>query len=209
MTSDNQLAVNGNWYHVAGWYDGLSASVAINGMRVSAVCGSAPNLGSGPIVAGGPFYVGGILNNGNAVIEPFAGLIDEVRVRPVAAQPYVPGGRVSCPTGFTLIGTPGSRMAFCISSNKEPSQASYVASLAACYNKTPSERAEVCTTQQWTSACASGTPLSQPLGGGTYEWTLDFAYGSNHACMTSCNAWNDGSWCNPTTASYSYRCCLR
>ena len=75
----------GSWYHVAGWYDGLVVSVAVNGaVRATATCTN------GPLVAtpNNPFHVGGILVSPASVNEAYSGGIDEVRVRPTAAQPY-------------------------------------------------------------------------------------------------------------------------
>lgn len=200
---DGSIAVNG-WFHVAGWYDGLAVSVAVNGMRVSASCGSGGVLGSGPIIVGGGLFVGGLLTAGNVINEPFKGTIDEVRVRPVAAQSYVAGGRVTCPAGFTLIGTPGSRMAFCISSNKEPGPGNYALALQGCYNK--AEHAQICTTQQWGTACISGAVAPPGTMGGTYEFTADQGASSYSACYSSCDLQNSGTVCG---ASWAYRCCLQ
>lgn len=83
-TSSGSMIIPGNWTHVAAWYDGLQVTVAINGVvRGIASC---PN---GALVATpeGAFTVGGILN-GTTVTQPYAGLIDDVRVRTVAARNY-------------------------------------------------------------------------------------------------------------------------
>ncbi len=83
-TSGSYIASLGSWYHVTGWYDGLTANVLVNGLVRATV--SCPN---GPIAPtpNAPFHVGGIFMNNNSV-EPYQGAIDEVRVRQVAAQRY-------------------------------------------------------------------------------------------------------------------------
>ena len=76
----------GIWYHVAGWYDGLRVTVAVNGqIRGSAAC---PN---GPILPtpNGAFDVGAASVANMNVTEPYQGTIDEVRVRQVAALAYL------------------------------------------------------------------------------------------------------------------------
>jgi hypothetical protein len=83
-TSSGAGLTAGTWYHTSGWYDGVHAYLAINGVVVaSTFC---PN---GPVVAtpNAPFNVGGIYNGGT-VTEPYQGAIDEVRVRPTAAAPF-------------------------------------------------------------------------------------------------------------------------
>jgi hypothetical protein len=80
-TTGGQLGVSGGWVHVAGWYDGLTSSVAVD--AGPAVATSCPN---GP-VAPTPdalFSVGGLYVAPSTVSEPFFGSIDEIRVRPVA-----------------------------------------------------------------------------------------------------------------------------
>jgi hypothetical protein len=84
VTTSNLGLSPGNWYHIAGWYDGLAVSVAVNGaVKAAATCPG----GSVASSAGGPFHVGGI-PNGNQVAEDYAGKIDELRVRRHAAQAY-------------------------------------------------------------------------------------------------------------------------
>jgi hypothetical protein len=98
VTSSGVGLTAGTWYHVAGWYDGLRVTVAVNGKpQRTAIC---PN---GPLVeSSGPFHVGGI-QSGASVTEPYAGTIDEIRVRGTAPgihdQPgatYVQWGTSSC-----------------------------------------------------------------------------------------------------------------
>lgn len=85
ISTGNQITV-GDWIHVAGWYDGLSVSLSINGVvRATTSCTNGPVASSA-----GPFYVGGIFTAPSTVIEPYAGRIDEVRVRMDAAQQYRP-----------------------------------------------------------------------------------------------------------------------
>jgi hypothetical protein len=83
--SSGAAIVAGVWYHVAGWYDGVHAALSINGQTVASV--SCPN---GPVVSSlnAAFDVGGAGINGNAVVQPYQGAIDEVRVRAAAALPY-------------------------------------------------------------------------------------------------------------------------
>jgi hypothetical protein len=83
-TTNNTLNNTGRWFHVAGWYDGLNVYVAIDGhVRATASC---PN-GSITPTPMGAFDIGGLLTGGN-VTEDYSGRIDEVRVRPFAAQSY-------------------------------------------------------------------------------------------------------------------------
>jgi hypothetical protein len=76
-TGGSYISMPGVWHHVAGWYDGLSATVQVDGVVSASI--SCPN---GPILAipGAPFHVGGLLN-GLTVTEEYAGRIDEIRVR--------------------------------------------------------------------------------------------------------------------------------
>jgi len=77
-SSAGSLLQPGVWAHVAAWYDGLHAVVAINGqVQSSTAC---PN---GPVyypTTPGAFYVGADAGGR----ESYAGLIDEVRVRQTA-----------------------------------------------------------------------------------------------------------------------------
>ncbi len=84
------LTASGAWVHVAGWYDGLSVVVAINGrVAATAACTNGPIM---PTPAG-DLDIGGIVGAGGAVTDYFYGNIDELRVRPIAAQVYgAPGG---------------------------------------------------------------------------------------------------------------------
>ena len=84
LSAGNAVTNAGKWFHVAGWYDGLNATVSIDGtVRATAYC---PN---GPVMPtpNNAFHVGGI-PAGNNVTEDYSGRIDEVRVRQVAAQNY-------------------------------------------------------------------------------------------------------------------------
>jgi hypothetical protein len=84
-TTTGALVSAGSWSHVAGWYDGLVVSVAVNGaVRATATCTNGP-LAATP---NNPFSVGGILSSPTSVNEAYSGSIDEVRVRPTAAQRY-------------------------------------------------------------------------------------------------------------------------
>lgn len=78
--------------------------------------------------------------------------------------------RVSCPAGFTLIGTAGTAEAFCISTT--PAAAStWLAATTACYNQSP--KARLCSSSEWMMACvasASG-PNNMVNHGG--EWSAD------------------------------------
>lgn len=110
-------------------------------------------------------------------------------------------GRQSCPATYTLVGTPGSRSAFCISTN-EKTATNWQAAVSACYASSP--RATLCSAQEWSSACQAGA-----LANATddWEWVAGFGYydgavvlGSG-ACGVSSNA--------APSSSYAYRCCLR
>ncbi len=131
--------VPGNWYHVAGWYDNLRAVIAVNGtIRGSVSC---PNGAIAP-TPNASIDVGGIFANNN-VTQPYAGTIDELRVRQVAAQNYAPQtmayytqwGASSCtgPASTTLIGGisfanhsshPGNGPPLCVKKNAATGTAS-------------------------------------------------------------------------------------
>ena len=66
-------AATGAWYHVGGWYDGISVAVVIGGRL-----GALTPCSQGPIAAslGSPFHIGGLVDSGGAVTEPFKGEIE-------------------------------------------------------------------------------------------------------------------------------------
>jgi hypothetical protein len=110
------------------------------------------------------------------------------------------GGRTSCPSGFTLIGTSGSAEAFCISTSEETST-TWLNATTACYNKSPT-RARLCSASEWAMACVSGAPTGMT---GSWEWVADLV-NSNGNAMGS-------SGCASSTASsfpsHGSRCCFR
>lgn len=95
--------VVGTWYHVAGWYDGLFAYIAVNDVVLNST--SCPN---GPIAAtpSASLYIGGI--GGASVTEPYQGSIDDVRIRQSAAQV----ARVRYVSPWRLVTNSGTRVSF-------------------------------------------------------------------------------------------------
>ncbi len=83
-TSSGGPLIAGNWQHVAGWYDGLTVTVTLNGTILGAT--GCPN---GPITATptAAFNIGGVVA-GTVVTASYSGRIDELRVRQIAAQQY-------------------------------------------------------------------------------------------------------------------------
>src|SRR5206468_350039 len=76
----------GNWQHVSGWYDGLTVTVALNGVIVGAA-----GCANGPVAPtpNATFMIGGVLS-GMTVSAAYSGRIDELRVRQIAAQQFGP-----------------------------------------------------------------------------------------------------------------------
>lgn len=104
ISNGSPIQLNSNtWYHVAGWYDGLRVTVSVNGVvRATTYC---PN---GPVIPtpSAPFVVGAADASGT---NYFAGQIDELRVRPIAAQSNLS----SNPTQF-----PGSALLTAVQQNQ-------------------------------------------------------------------------------------------
>jgi hypothetical protein len=123
------------------------------------------------------------------------------------------GGRTSCPSGYSLIGTPGTLDAFCISTNEQGGGGgggedgdgvSWLQALTACYNKTP--RQTLCSVQQWTMACVSGLPNNMT---NNKEWVADAVDEDKGGAANM----GDGR-CDQLrgTSEYDfhvYRCCMR
>jgi len=109
------------------------------------------------------------------------------------------GGRTSCSSGFSLIGTAGSFEAFCISTHEEPA-ANWLDAVTNCYNKSPT-RARLCSAGEWAMACVSGIPSNMV---GNWEWVADLVV-SDAQVM-------GGGACNSVDRVVSYhvsRCCFR
>ena len=117
VTTSNLGIAAGNWYHVAGWYDGLTVSVAVNGtVHAVGMCRAGPLASS----ASGPFHVGGILN-GTSVTEDYSGKIDELRVRKIAAQAYS-SGLAAYVSPWTFVANDGRYYTFTHAFGAVPSQ---------------------------------------------------------------------------------------
>lgn len=110
------------------------------------------------------------------------------------------GGRTSCPTGFTLIGTVGSADAFCISTSVETAT-TWLGATANCRAKSP--KARLCDASEWVAACVDGTPS----GMGTQdEWVAEIFSSTNTILMGfgGCGGLFNASSAN----SYPSRCCF-
>ena len=83
------IAIASSWVHVAGWYDGIRASVSVNG-----IVRATTNCAVGPIIPtpNAAFVVGAADAAGTGY---FAGQIDELRVRPIAAKVFDSGNSPS------------------------------------------------------------------------------------------------------------------
>lgn len=128
------------WNHVAGWYDGLSAVVAVGGVIRSVVpCGKGPLAQTAP----GAIFVGAATGTPT---ETYLGLIDEVRVRHtapdiqgVARDPFPGSVLLSHQQKNQLnrwIGNPGRSWRLCY--RKAIHGASTATWAANCHNKGPS-----------------------------------------------------------------------
>ncbi len=112
-------------------------------------------------------------------------------------------GRDNCPAGFTLIGEKGTAEAFCISSNAEPSRY-WADAVAGCYGKSP--KAHLCTTAEWSTACAAGVHnMKIP----DFEWVSGVVGNKYGAALIG------GNTCSSVMSNASYpfqansRCCFR
>lgn len=74
-----------SWHYVAGWYDGINATVSLDGVIQSVQCKVSTTLGQGRVKASpGSILSIGAHYDGAAWTEGYRGEIDEVRVRPTA-----------------------------------------------------------------------------------------------------------------------------
>jgi hypothetical protein len=117
-------------------------------------------------------------------------------------SPITPTGRISCPEGFTLIGTAGSTEAYCISSKKE-SAATWLNANIACRGKTP--KARLCSASEWVAACVDGKAGPNNMTG-HWEWVADL-YDDHGQAMG--NPGCDSSYAYRLFSEGSYRCCFR
>lgn len=149
-----------------------------------------------------------ILGNGTSAVQVVApGTLGNVLTSngtTWVSQPAAGGGRTSCPTGFTLIGTSGSTEAFCISSNKEMG-ASWGAAHQNCRNKSP--QARLCTTSEWVAACLDGAAGPNNMVGQS-EWVAEIGYTNGQAIGmggSSCETANS----TLVSSANGSRCCFR
>lgn len=108
--------------------------------------------------------------------------------------------RTDCPQGFTLIGTPDSAEAFCISSTQETAS-TWLKAITNCYNKPT--KARLCSASEWAMSCAAEKIQNMT---GHWEWVSDS--GNNYGRiigLAGCDSFNGAT----VDAHYPSRCCFR
>jgi hypothetical protein len=110
-------------------------------------------------------------------------------------------GRTSCPANFSLIGTPGSAEAFCISSKAEPAE-TWLNAAKACRGKTP--KARLCSSSEWVSACVDGAAGPNNMTG-HWEWVADL-YDDHAQAMGSSGC--DSFYAYRLFSTGKSRCCF-
>lgn len=169
--------------------DGSARLPAVNGSQLTNL--NASNLATGSVNSA---RLGTGTANGTSFLRG-----DGQWVNPSTATNV---GRTTCPAGFSLIGTSGDPSAFCISTNEETS-ATWGNAVAGCYAKTP--KAQLCSTQEWATACVSGVPTAMT---GNYEWVADFGYNGSNAVQIGSSSCSNATVAAPATSAV-YRCCIR
>lgn len=116
-------------------------------------------------------------------------------------------GPVTCPTNFTLVGTPGKRGAFCITTAEQGGTGvSFSAATNACedYATSDGSHATICSYPEWHKACRAGVLTN---GTGNWEW-INQLPNSGWAMSignSSCDDWDDAA----VSTNYRYRCCIK
>jgi len=129
-------------------------------------------------------------------------------------------GLLSCPAGYTLVGTPSTLEAYCISTSQAPGSYTWNQATQNCYaNAGYATSAHLCSVEEWQTACVSGVPSMGHTGVG--DWVSGFTYNSSNNVNTialgqngfGCSAYPNGTngWLAnyPEGATYSYRCCFK
>jgi hypothetical protein len=142
-------------------------------------------------------------------------------------------GDTSCPPGYTLVGTPGSIEAFCISSTPEV-KALGLAGFKNCnagaapplnnptsISGSPVQNAHMCTPQEWAEACINAPGFQASATAGE-EWTFQLVFYNNGSSgqqsgirMNSninpgtCFAFSGDAGENFFSTQLPYRCCFR
>lgn len=123
------------------------------------------------------------------------------------------GGRAACPSGFVLVGEPGSLDAFCISSNAE-SPNTWINAAKACSSKSP--KARLCSSAEWLAACVEKTGTPGNNFGSTSDWITDFAsfQDTTNYLDPRVMGGQGVDQCNvgghfDSNLNKNYRCCLR
>jgi hypothetical protein len=111
-------------------------------------------------------------------------------------------GRTTCPSGFTLIGTPGSAEAYCISSSKE-GNLTWLDAVVACRKKTP--KARLCSASEWVAACVDGAEGPNNMKG-HWEWVADL-YDDHGQVMG--NPGCDSFYAYRLFSTGGFRCCFQ
>ncbi len=110
--------------------------------------------------------------------------------------------RTVCPAGFSLIGTPASAEAFCISAVQEISN-TWLGAITNCYNKPI--KSHLCSVDEWTMSCVAGDEGPNNMTG-HWEWLSDLSPGYGRIFgLAGCDSFNGA----PVAAKYTSRCCFR
>lgn len=178
---------------------------------------SALDIG-GDLDVGGSVNVGGeirlISNSGHVSLVPASGTSSTTYILPATdgtnGQFLTTNGsgilswttphRADCPQGFTLIGSPDTAEAFCISSTQETTS-TWLKAITNCYNKPT--KAHLCTASEWAMSCVAEKIKNMT---GHWEWVSDS--GSNYGRiigLSGCDSFNGAT----VDANYSSRCCFR
>lgn len=115
-------------------------------------------------------------------------------------------GKTSCPSGMSIVGSPGGSDTYCVDTSSQTSVNVYNAQLAC------SDRGmKLCDYKDWYKACVRGaSPSLVGMNDGNREWVDEAFIDTSHSLSTG------GSYCESrfssnadTGTKLGYRCCLR